>query len=351
MQNPDPGAKLAYFEKWVDPIALDILAKHPSIQVLRLDYDAPVEISLARMQEAAGYQIAPRGELREPWFGNGDLLRCCPHLLAITSTGSGYDMVDVEACTRAGVIVCNQTGSNSIAVAEHALGLTLALLHKFGISDRAMRKYEGIDRFDYAGTDANGKTIGLVGIGQIGTRMAAFCKALGMTVLAYDPHLTSAEISARGAAPTDWEQLLASSDVISVHCPRTEETFGMLNATAFAQMKPGAYFVSTARGGIHDEKDLHFALASGHLAGAGLDVFLQEPPSKAHPLLSLDNVIATPHSAGLSREAVRAMASYAAQQWVDIFTGRVPPRLVNPEAWPLYSAKFSRQFGFAPDEL
>ncbi|MBU2531897.1 MAG: 3-phosphoglycerate dehydrogenase, partial [Alphaproteobacteria bacterium] len=192
-------------------------------------------------------------------------------------------------------------------------------------------------------------TLGIVGIGQIGTRTAEIAKAFRMNVLAYDPYVNAEQAEARGARKVDWETLFSQSDYISVHCPRNAETLGMINADAFAHMKPTAYFVTTARGGIHDESDLARALDAGQLAGAGLDVWWDEPTPIDHPLLKFDNVIATPHNAGVTEEAMENMGVWAAEQWIEIFKGKVPPRLVNPEAWDKYRRRFQGRLGFLPD--
>jgi D-3-phosphoglycerate dehydrogenase len=144
---------------------------------------------------------------------------------------------------------------------------------------------------------------------------------------------------------------MRQSDYVSVHCPRTTESYGMLGAAQFAAMKPSAYFINTARGGIHDEMALAEALRNGQLAGAGLDVFLQEPPPLDHPLLAMDNVIVSPHNAGMTDESILEMVTATAHQWIGLFGGRVPPRLVNPEAWPLYASRFTEIVGHAPDAL
>lgn len=202
--------RLAYFEKWVDPVAEDILGRREDIELVRRHYADPDGDNAAVMARVHGYQIAPRTELREPWFGDADLLRRCPSLLAISSTGAGFDMVDVAACTAAGVIVCNQSGTNKEAVAEHALGLMLALAKNIGITDRALRRDRDLDRFLYTGRELRGRTVGIVGLGQIGTRTAELCRGLfGMTVLAFDPYLTAAEAAARGALQVSLDELLA----------------------------------------------------------------------------------------------------------------------------------------------
>jgi D-3-phosphoglycerate dehydrogenase len=201
------------------------------------------------------------------------------------------------------------------------------------------------------GHDIKRKTAGIVGLGQIGRLTAKYCAAFDMRVLAYDPYLTEAQIAERGAVKVDFPTLLAQSDFISVHCPRNKDTLNLFGAAEFAQMKPNAYFINTARGRIHDEAALLDALKAGKIAGAGLDVFANEPPPADHPLLHLDNVIATPHIAGNTAESLYAMSKAAAEQWIELLRGRVPPRLVNPEAWPLYSDRFERIIGYRPDAL
>jgi len=344
--------RLAFFEEFMDPIALRILAGRPDIEVVRLEYASPVDDNWGEMTRSHGYQIQSRTELKEPWFGDAALLARCPSLLAISSTGAGYDMVDVDACTAAGVVVMNQSGTNKEGVAEHALGLILSLSKKIAVSERAMKTIPNMDRRAYAGNDIKGKTIGIVGIGNIGTRVTELCRGLfGMTVLAFDPNLTADQIAAKGATKVGLEELLQRSDYVSVHCPRTKDSFGMFGPAQFALMKPTAYFVNTARGGIHDEDALAEACRSGRIAGAGLDVFLKEPPDLDHPLLALDNVIVTPHTAGMTAESMLEMVTATAHQWIDLFDGKVPPRMVNPEVWPLYSRRFTEVLGFAPAPL
>ena len=275
-----------------------------------------------------------------------------PRLLALASTGAGYDYIDVDACTAAGVIVCHQGGTNREAVAEHALGLMLALSKRLMVADRALRRGVPVDRFALRGNDIAGKTLGVVGLGAIGSRLAELCAGLfGMHVLAYDPYVDAVEARNRHAEKTDLVDLLRRADFVSVHCPRTAETMGMLGVEQFAMMRPGAYFITTARGGVHDEEALARALHEQRIAGAGVDVFLSEPPASDHPLLALDSVIVTPHIAGVTAEALRTMAAEAAHQWLGVFSGRVPPRLVNPEAWPAYARRFEEWLGFAPDSL
>ena len=344
--------RLVYFDSFMDPIANAIIGRRDDIDLVRLEYASPQADNWAEISQAHGYQVQPRAELREPWFPNAALLTRCPNLLAVSSTGAGYDMIDVDACTAAGVIVVNQSGTNWEPVAEHALGLMLSLTKKIALSERAMKRTANLDRRIYVGNNLRNKTIGIVGIGHIGRRVAQLCGALfDNTVLAYDPYLTAEQIAARGATKVELDELLRRSDFVTVHCPRSSETFGMFGAAQFAAMKPTAYFINTARGGIHDEAALEQALRAGRIAGAGLDVFLQEPPDPSHPLLNMDNVIASPHIAGVTAETMKEMCEATALQWLTIFDGGVPPRLVNPEAWPRYRQRFADLLGIQPAPL
>ena len=195
------------------------------------------------------------------------------------------------------------------------------------------------------GREIGGQVLGIVGIGHVGTRVAALAHAFGMSVLATDPYLTEEEIGRRGAVSVALEDLLARSDIVSLHCPRAPDTIGMIDARALQRMKRGALFITTARGGIHDEAALLEALQSGHIGGAGLDVWEREPPPLEHPLLKLDSVVASFHTAGVTREARRNMAAIAAEQIVGALKGGRPPRLINPEVWPAYAARFEAVLG------
>jgi len=343
--------RLVYFERFFHPVAEQVLAGADDIELVRLHYATPEAENWPEMQRAQGYHVSARTELREPWLGGAALIARCPDLLAMCSTGAGYDVIDVDACTKAGVIVCSQSGTNFEPVAEHAIGLILSLSKKIGLTNRALLRGGADDRYALMGNDIQHKTVGIVGIGKIGTRSAHFCRAFDMNVIAYDPYLTAEQIAARGARKVEFAELLAQSDFISVHCPRSKETINLFDAAAFAQMKPSAYFINTARGLIHNETALLEALRDKKIAGAGIDVFDVEPPPPDHPLLQLDNVVATPHTAGGTHEAAQAMSRASAEQWIDILRGRVPPRLVNPEAWPVYSERFERVIGSRPDPL
>ncbi len=342
-----PQKRIAVFEKFAHEVTAKILATEPSIKVDVLQFSNGDAKNWQALSAVHGYQIrAARDELPEQFHCTADFLARCPNLLAVSSMGAGFDPVDVDACSKAGVIVVNQAGGNAEGVAEHALGMMLMLSKRVGETDQYMRARNGIRRNDFIGHNIQGKTLGIIGLGHVGRRTAELCAGLfGMRVLAHDPYIEEKDFAERNAVSASWDDLLGASDFISVHCPRNEETMNLLDAAAFAKMKSGAIFINTARGGIHDEGALHAALSSGHLAAAGLDVWAVEPPPKDYPLLGLPNVLASPHTAGVTHESRHQVASYAGEQLLEIFAGRRPPRLLNPDVWPVFQERYKALFG------
>jgi D-3-phosphoglycerate dehydrogenase / 2-oxoglutarate reductase len=343
--------KRVFYVKYLpNEIYSNILRARPDVRLDRLENDSPDEVSAPILAAAHAYQIgAARDELAKHFHVDQDLLRRAPNLLIVSSNGAGFDPVDVEACTEAGVLVVNQSGGNANSVAEHALGMLLTLSKRILEADRALRREANVNRNALMGTEAQGKTIGIVGLGNVGRRIAELCKGLlGMKVLAYDPYLTASEMAARGGEKVELDELLRRSDYVSISCPLTRDNRGMIGAREFALMQPHAYFITTARGFIHDEAALAEALRNRLIAGAGLDVWAKEPPPPDHPLLQFDNVLASPHTAGVTKEARINMGRIAAEQLLDALDGKRPPRLINPEVWPRYVTRFERTFGFVP---
>src|SRR3982075_2939417 len=342
--------RVFYVKYLAHQIYADILRARPDVRLDRLENESAEEISAPILAAAHAYQIgAARDELAKHFHVDRDLLRRAPNLLIVSSNGAGYDPVDVDACTAAGVLVVNQSGGNAHSVAEHALGMLLTLSKRIIEADRALRRDPNVNRNALIGTEAQGKTIGIVGLGNVGRRIAELCNGLlGMKVLAYDPYLTADEMAARGGGKVELDELLRRSDYVSISCPLNKETRGMIGARQFALMQPHAYFVTTARGFIHDEAALFDALRDKRIAGAGLDVWAKEPPPPDHPLLQFDNVLASPHTAGVTKEARANMGRIAAEQMLDALDGKRPPRIINPEVWPDYAKRFERTFGFAP---
>jgi D-3-phosphoglycerate dehydrogenase len=325
---------------WINPAFDERLAREPGVS---LGVFAVRGAAAAAWDMLAGAHVyhasAAKDELPREWFVSPELIARAPQLLCVSSSGAGYDTIDVAACTAAGVAVVNQAGGNADSVAEHTLGLLLGVSRRMVECDRRMRRESGFSREDVMGHEIRGKTIGLVGIGHVGSRVAALARAFGMQVVATDPNLPAEEIARRGARAVSLQELLAESDVVSLHCPRDAGTLKMMDATAFARMKKGAIFVTTARGGIHDEAALVDALRSGHLAGAGIDVWDREPPPLDHPLLAMDKVYATFHTAGVTHECRRDIAQMSAEQIALVLAGGRPPRLINPEVWPAFEKR------------
>lgn len=234
------------------------------------------------------------------------VLRACPSLRAISKYGSGMDNIDLQEASRLGIKVMNAAGSNSVSVAE------LAVAYLFSLSRNMCWCVNGVKegRWDRTmGREVTGKTLGVIGCGRIGREVVKRAAGLGMRVLINDDWFDDREfLSAHAARRVDFGTLLEESDFVTLHCPLTPETRGLMGAEAFRQMKDGACLVNVARGEIVDEEALYEALSSGKLAGAAQDVFSTEPPEADHPLLKLDNFLLTPHIGGYTEEAVRQMA-------------------------------------------
>ena len=331
-------------EFWMDPAFDEILSAEPCIALQTCAVDGANDALGQALSRAHVLQTnSARDELPPHLIADAALLERCPNLLAVSANGSGCDTIDIDACTHAGVMVMNQVGGNADSVAEMTLGLMLSVLRRIPESDRRLRSTErGFSREDLMGRELRGRTLGLVGMSEIGRRTAALGRAFGMRVLGFDPALDAQELARRGAEAVSFDELLQQSDVVSLHCPRNAHTVGMMNAARFDAMKPGAIFITTARSGIHDEAALADALTRGHLAGAGLDVWEQEPPPPDHPLLALPNVVATYHTAGVTQEARRNNATLAATQILQLLTtGKRPERLVNPQVWPIACARLA----------
>lgn len=343
--------RVFYVNNVAAPIYLEILAKRPDIQLDRLENETLDTEAEPILSQANAYQIgSSRQELAMKLQGYAPLLNRCPNLLVLSTNGAGFDTVSLTDATAAGVAVVNQAGGNKEGVAEHVMAMMLTLSKRIVMSDHVMRSGLPYERRDFMGDDVQGRTIGIIGLGHVGSRVAELCRGLfQMRVIAYDPYQTTEQIAAKGAEKAaTLDDLLASADYVSVNCPHTAETRGMMSAAQFARMQKHAYFITTARGGIHDEAALATALTQRQLAGAGLDVWEDEPPPIDHPLLRFDNVVASPHSAGVTRQSRHNIARIAAEQMIDILDGRKPPRLLNPDVWPIYRERFARILGFTP---
>lgn len=341
------AGRVVLFERWAHPIAHELLPSLPHLVVDTLSLDAETTALDAAFARAHVYQSrSTRSELPGRWWADTPLLERCPNLLAVSTNGSGSDTVNLDACTAAGVLAVNQAGGNKQGVAEHAFGMMLALCKRIVVADRAMRRQANLEREQFMGNEMHGKTLGIIGLGHIGSHVARLAGALfAMRVIAHDPFITDEAFAACGAERATLNDVLEQADFVTVHCPRNAGSERMLDAGAFARMKPTAYFVTTARGGIHDEQALAAALEAGQLAGAGLDVWEQEPPDLAHPLLQFDNVIVSPHTAGVTHESRANVVRITVEQIDAIVRGERPPRLLNPDVWPAYVKRFEQIMG------
>lgn len=256
---------------------------------------------------------------------DASVIAAAPSLRAISRYGAGVDAVDLDAATQHGVVVTNTPGTNKIAVAELAIGLMFSLARALPLVANAAKA--GVWKRS-PGWELSGKTLGVVGVGEIGREVASRARALGMRVIGYDPYL-SADLP--GIERADLATLVAEAHVITLHCALTPETQHLFDAARLAGMGPGACLINTARGGLVDEAALYDALQRGHLGGAAADVFVADPPTNS-PLLTLDTFIVTPHIGATTRESVARMALLAAQNLVAVLTGRPCPHIVNPAA-------------------
>src|SRR5882757_2549240 len=231
--------KRVFYVKYLpNEIYVDILRARPDVRLDRLENESPEELFAPILAAAHAYQVgAARDELASHFHVHKDLLRRAPNLLLVSSNGAGFDPVDVDACTEAGVVVVNQSGGNANSVAEHAVGMLLTLSKRILEADRALRRDANVNRNALMGNEAQGKTIGIVGIGNVGRRIAELCKGLlHMNVLAYDPYLTTQEMAARGGEKVELDDLLRRSDFVSISCPLNKDNRGMIGAREFALM-------------------------------------------------------------------------------------------------------------------
>src|SRR5437763_286470 len=287
-----------------------------------------VDFEAMLKQQAPAHGVA----LGATRFGEPEL-EASGDMRVVSRIGVGYDSVDVPALSRRKIPLMVAGAANSPSVAEQAMFMMLTLAKRAVEMHSIVKDGNWGHRLGLLPYDLYGKTVLIVGFGRIGTRTAKRCLAMEMNVLIYDPYKSAADIKAAGCEPVgDLDAALPRADFVSIHCPKNPETVGMFNAARLKLMKPAAYLVNTARGGIVDEKALYEALKSGKLAGAGLDVFEQEPPPAGHSLFSLPNVIMAPHVAGVTREAVDRMSEQTARNILSALDGQpIRQNVINPD--------------------
>jgi D-3-phosphoglycerate dehydrogenase len=254
--------------------------------------------------------------LRAPEIAVAERLRVAARI------GVGFDAVEVPALTARGIPLMVVGTANSVSVAEHAIFMMYALAKQVMGQEKLVRENRWKDRWTALPVDLAEKALLIVGFGRIGTRTAKRALAMDMRVLVYDPYVSTADIISAGCEPvTDLDAAVARADVVTIHCPKSPETIGMFNAARFARMKPSAFIVNTARGGIIDEVALHAALTSGKLAGAGIDVFDKEPPAADNPIFGLPNTIVSAHMAGVTAESMDRMAVTTVKNILSVLDG------------------------------
>lgn len=291
-----------------------LLRERPDIDAQSYHVSIPAPELHALLADADGIALSATP------FGAAELA-AAPHIAVVARIGVGYDAVDVPALTRRRVPLMVAGNANSVSVAEHALFMMMNLAKRATTLHGIVQRSTWPERFSNLPLDLYQKTVLVVGFGRIGTRTAARCRAFEMRVLVYDPYVPPETIRAAGCEPADLDTALAEADFVTIHCPKTPETTGMFDAGRLARLKPTAYLVNTARGGIVEERALHQALTTGRLAGAGLDVFETEPAPTDNPLFALDNVILAPHVAGVTGEAVERMAETTARNLLSVLDG------------------------------
>jgi len=258
-----------------------------------------------------------------------EFLLALPRLKVISVHGAGFDQVDLDAATELGILVVNAPGANADSVAELVIGFIVALLRRVPEGDRHVRERGGWREDRFVGRELRGRVLGLVGIGNVGGRVARLAQAFGARVITCDPYIDPAAIPA-GVQRFDYEELLRQADIISFHVPLSEETTNMLDARTLRLTKPGVYVLNTSRGGVVNEDALADGLASGQVAGAALDVFAVEPPTKSRPrVLDQPNLIASPHIGGSTVESLENVARVAAEEIALFLRGGTPRYVVN----------------------
>jgi D-3-phosphoglycerate dehydrogenase len=293
-------------------------------------------VALAKPADVLIASTAPMGR---------DFLNQLPQLKGIVRLGIGVDSVDLDAATDLGIVVANVPEFCQDEVAEHALGLLLAVTRKIALADRLTRQGKwvvGIQERMLPMRRLRGQTLGLVGFGRIAQRLTGMAKALGLRVIATDPYAAPEVAKAAGVSLMPLEELLPQADIVSLHVPLTSETHLLISADAFALMKHGAILINTSRGPVVDEVALEEALADGDLGGAGLDVLETEPPKIPHPLLEFDNVVVTCHYASCSFEAYADLRRSVSEQTAQILRGEFPRHLVNTRVKDLPQCRLNK---------
>lgn len=318
-------------------IGLSVLAEHPHIEQ-RVFKEHRQQIGVDQIGDAQGVIVLTPAVTAES-------VSKAENLLVMARFGVGYDSVDVKACTAAGVLVTITTGAVDRPVAEAVIGWMIALSHHTRIKDKLVRAGQWDERSKYMGRELRDRTLGAIGLGGIARKTIELLRGFGMKQpLAFDPFATGEMAASVGARLVTLDELLRQADFVSIHCPLTEKTRGLIGARELALMKPDAWLLNTARGGIVDEDALYDALIHHRIAGAALDCFAQEPVTAPSRFAGLDNVLLAPHSIAWTDELFRDMGRAACQVMVDLSLGKKPRGVLNPEVFerPAFPAKWAR---------
>jgi phosphoglycerate dehydrogenase-like enzyme len=327
--------------KYAD-IGLSVFDKAPHVSVGRFEAHRP-EIGPDQLEGVNGVIVLT------PRVGAASVSRAAD-LLAVGRFGVGYDSVDVAACTAADVAVFITTGAVDRPVAEASVGWMIALTHNMRAKDGLVRTGAWDARSGLMGSELRERTLGLVGFGGIARELVRLLSGWGMNPpIAFDPFLKAEDAARAGVRLVGLDELLAASDFVSIHCPLTEKTRGLIGARELALMRPGSYLLNTARGGIVDEDALYEALKSGRLAGAALDCFAKEPVTTPPRVAELPNVILAPHCIAWTNELFRDIGRTACERMVELSLGARPRGVVNPEVFerPTFKEKWRRLTGGA----
>ena len=260
----------------------------------------------------------------------GEIIEQADSLKVISRHGVGVDNIDIESASRKGIFVLNTPGVNDVSVAEHTIAIMLALSKRIKDIDNAVRTGNFSIREEYSIIDIDGKVLGIIGFGRIGSLVAKKCRnAFNMKILVYDPYVDRERVKEVDGELVDLETLLRESDFICIHTPLNNETKGLIGERELRMMKPSSFIINMARGPVWDEKAVARAITEGWIMGAGTDVFVEEPPRIDNPLLGLNNTVLSPHMTALTKECVIRMAVESAQGVIDVLTGKKPKSIVN----------------------
>ncbi|HET7481113.1 MAG TPA: phosphoglycerate dehydrogenase [Rubrobacteraceae bacterium] len=315
----------------------------PGIELLKQEFDVDVQLGLSPEELLEKIGEYDGLIIRSATRVTAEVIERAENLKAIGRAGIGVDNIDIEAATKRGIIVANAPESNTVAAAEHTLGLMLAAARRIPAADASLREGEW-KRSAFKGVEVDEKTLGLIGLGHVGAIVARGAIGMGMRVLAYDPYVSEdrmRSMNVERAASTD--EVFEKADFVSLHVPRTPQTVGMVNEATLEKMKPTAYLINVARGGIVDETALYNALKEGQIAGAALDVFVEEPTTDS-PLFALPNVVVTPHLGASTAEAQDRAGITAAEQVAVALRGAVPTHAINAPVPSGEGAEFVARF-------